>query len=391
MEGRAARRQGRGDVRDRAAANPGGLDLTTEPHNLAAPVPRRDGHRRLPAPARARRRRGGRRGLRRCGGWNAGSARRRPRSRSASARTSCTRSSTSTGSSSPSPRRRSSCSGRSIGLGARRRHASRGRLRRSPGSRGLGVLYSLVAPYASARLVDSAYSAARRGPVGGGALGRPRGPPAQPARDRSAAMRSATPRRPGATRRPRSATTAQAVDLQPENSSTWYALGSYEFFTGRYKRRRSTTSTARTASIPYGPAGRPGGLLDQARAKVLAGRASARAEDLDQLRALELGGRHPVERRDHAQVQVVLEPQRLRAEARAVHDDRARVAGLRARCRHRAPGSRAPARARRQRGGALDAVAVQDEHLRLRARELGAAWARKVRVAFGFDGRRLRA
>ena len=37
------------------------------------------------------------------------------------------------------------------------------------------------------------------------------------------------------TRRRRSAGTAQAVDLQPENSSTWYALGSYEFFTGRYR------------------------------------------------------------------------------------------------------------------------------------------------------------
>ena len=62
----------------------------------------------------------------------------------------------------------------------------------------------------------------------------------------------------------------QAVDLQPENSSTWYALGSYEFFTGRYKEALHDLDRAYGLDR-YGPAGRPGGLLDQARAKVLAG------------------------------------------------------------------------------------------------------------------------
>ena len=59
----------------------------------------------------------------------------------------------------------------------------------------------------------------------------------------------------------------QAVALQPENSSTWYALGSYEFFTGRYRAALHDLDRAYGLD-PYGPAGRPGGLLDQARAKV---------------------------------------------------------------------------------------------------------------------------
>src|SRR6478735_1439559 len=156
-----------------------------------------------------------------------------------------------------------------IGLGARRR----GRVSRPvwalAGVAGLGVLYSLVAPYSSARLVDSAYS--------------------QLASDRSEAAlsdaRAAHTLNPLATdplyalgdaeaaRHDEEAALRyyrQAVDLQPENSSTWYALGSYEFFTGRYKEALHDLDRAYGLD-PYGPAGRPGGLLDQARAKVLAG------------------------------------------------------------------------------------------------------------------------
>jgi cytochrome c-type biogenesis protein CcmH/NrfG len=57
------------------------------------------------------------------------------------------------------------------------------------------------------------------------------------------------------------------VKLQPENSNTWYALGSFEFFTGRYRAALHDLDRAYGLD-PYGPAGRPGGLLDQARAKV---------------------------------------------------------------------------------------------------------------------------
>ncbi len=156
-----------------------------------------------------------------------------------------------------------------IGLCARRRARVSRPVWALAGVAGLGVLYSLVAPYSSARLVDSAYS--------------------QLASDRSEAAlsdaRAARTLDPLATdplyalgdaeasRRDEEAALRyyrQAVDLQPENSSTWYALGSYEFFTGRYKEALHDLDRAYGLD-PYGPAGRPGGLLDQARAKVLGG------------------------------------------------------------------------------------------------------------------------
>ena len=156
-----------------------------------------------------------------------------------------------------------------IGLCARRRARVSRPVWALAGVAGLGVLYSLVAPYSSARLVDSAYS--------------------QLASDRSQAAlsdaRAARTLDPLATdplyalgdaeaaRRDEEAALRyyrQAVDLQPENSSTWYALGSYEFFTGRYKEALHDLDRAYGLD-PYGPAGRPGGLLDQARAKVLGG------------------------------------------------------------------------------------------------------------------------
>ncbi len=156
-----------------------------------------------------------------------------------------------------------------IGLGARRRARVSRPVWALAGMAGLGVLYSLVAPYSSARLVDSAYS--------------------QLASDRSEAAlsdaRAAHTLNPLATdplyalgdaeaaRHDEEAALRyyrQAVDLQPENSSTWYALGSYEFFTGRYKEALHDLDRVYGLD-PYGPAGRPGGLLDQARAKVLAG------------------------------------------------------------------------------------------------------------------------
>jgi tetratricopeptide (TPR) repeat protein len=133
----------------------------------------------------------------------------------------------------------------------------------------VAVLYSLVAPYASSRLVDAAYSelAADRTPA---ALSDGRsarwlnplsidpllalGDAEAAARDEEAALRYYR----------------RAVDLQPENSSAWYALGSYEFFTERYKEALHDLDRAYDLD-PYGPAGRPGALLDQARAKVLGG------------------------------------------------------------------------------------------------------------------------
>jgi hypothetical protein len=133
----------------------------------------------------------------------------------------------------------------------------------------VAVLYSLVAPYASQRLVDGTYSelAADRtqAALSDGKSARWLNPlsvdPLLALGDAEAASHDET----AAVRWYR-----RAVDLEPENSSTWYALGSYEFFTGRYKVALHDLDRAYDLD-PYGPAGRPGGLLDQARAKVLGG------------------------------------------------------------------------------------------------------------------------
>ena len=130
----------------------------------------------------------------------------------------------------------------------------------------LAALYSLTAPYASGRHVDSAYNAIADGripkAVGDGRSARWLNPlsvdPLLALGDAEAARGDEA----AAIRRYR-----QAVDLQPENSSTWYALGSYEFFTGRYRAALHDLDRAYGLD-PYGPAGRHGGLLDQARAKV---------------------------------------------------------------------------------------------------------------------------
>jgi O-antigen ligase/polysaccharide polymerase Wzy-like membrane protein len=156
-----------------------------------------------------------------------------------------------------------------VGLGARRQVRVSRPLWVVAALVGVGVLYSLVAPYASSRLVDSSYS--------------------ELAADRSA--RAVSDARAARGLDPLSVDALQAlgdaeslrhdeaaargyyrdaVDLQPENSSTWYSLGSYEFFTGRYREALHDLDRAYGLD-PYGPAGRPGGLLDQARAKVLGG------------------------------------------------------------------------------------------------------------------------
>ena len=129
-----------------------------------------------------------------------------------------------------------------------------------------GALYSLTAPYASSRLVDSAYEGIDGGDVAAAVSD------ARAARwlnplstDPLLALGDAESARPD-----EAAALAyyrEAVRLQPENSSTWYALGSFEFFTGRYRRALHDLDRAYGLD-PYGPAGRPGGLLDQARAKV---------------------------------------------------------------------------------------------------------------------------
>jgi hypothetical protein len=153
-----------------------------------------------------------------------------------------------------------------VGLGARRTARPPAAAAGLAAVVSVGALYSLTAPYASGRLVDSAYTAlgdGRTGPALSDARSAhwlnplatdplfARGDTEVVLRDNAAARRSYR----------------AATRLQPENSSTWYALGSFEFFTGSFQDAYRDLSRA-WALDRYGPAGRPGGLLDQARAKV---------------------------------------------------------------------------------------------------------------------------
>jgi O-Antigen ligase len=130
----------------------------------------------------------------------------------------------------------------------------------------IAVLYSLTAPYASGRLVGAAYTEIASGDFGGavsdGRSARWLNPLATDpllALGDAESARTADQAARGYYR--------DAVKLQPENSNTWYALGSFEFFTGRYRAALRDLDRAYGLD-PYGPAGRPGGLLDQARDKV---------------------------------------------------------------------------------------------------------------------------
>jgi O-Antigen ligase len=156
-----------------------------------------------------------------------------------------------------------------VGLGARRRARVARRVAGAVAIVGIGVLYSLVAPYSSSRLVDSTYSDLSAGKTAAalsdGRAAHALNPLAVDPLFALGDVEAARSDETAALRRYR-----QAVDLQPENSSTWYALGAYEFFTGRYKLALHDLDRAYGLD-PYGPAGRPGGLLDQARAKAQGG------------------------------------------------------------------------------------------------------------------------
>jgi tetratricopeptide (TPR) repeat protein len=166
-----------------------------------------------------------------------------------------------------------------VGLGADR-SARRPLVVAAVGIASVGILYSLVAPYASSRLVDSLYDEIGAGKirqaVSDGRTARWLNPlsvdPLQALGDAEAERANLAAAR-GDEPAIRAADVdairhyRQAVSLQPENSSTWYALGSYEFFIGRYRAALHDLDRAYGLD-PHGPAGRHGGLLDQARAKV---------------------------------------------------------------------------------------------------------------------------
>ncbi len=128
------------------------------------------------------------------------------------------------------------------------------------------LVYSLVAPWLAGRRVDDAYLAIERGELERAVASARQArwlDPLSPEPLRVWALANAAAGDvTGALRR-----YVQAVELQPANSSTWYDLGAFELAVGRYRAAYRHLDRAYGLD-PYGPAGRPGGLLDQARAKV---------------------------------------------------------------------------------------------------------------------------
>lgn len=153
-----------------------------------------------------------------------------------------------------------------VGLGARRSARVPRAAAIGATAAAVGVLYSLTAPYAADRIVDSAYEAIDRGDAAAAVSDARAARRLNPlALDPLWALGDAESGR--ADEAAALARYREAVRLQPENSSTWYALGAFELFAGRYRDALHDLDRAYGLD-PYGPAGRPGGLLDQARAKV---------------------------------------------------------------------------------------------------------------------------
>ena len=131
---------------------------------------------------------------------------------------------------------------------------------------GLALLYSLTAPWLAARRVEDVYRAISRGDAATAVSA------ARQAQDLNplaveplwawALAEASGGDIASALRR-----FEQAADLQPENSDTWYQLGAFEFVQQRYQDAYRHLDRA-WGLDRYGPAGIPGGLLDQAREKV---------------------------------------------------------------------------------------------------------------------------
>jgi hypothetical protein len=127
----------------------------------------------------------------------------------------------------------------------------------------VAALYSLTAPWLSGRYLDDAYSEiGTAAAVADARTARWLDPLAIDPLHALAETEAARGQLAAATRRYEDATR-----LQPENSSTWYALGAWEYALGHYRRALRFLDRAYGLD-PWGPAGRRGGLLDQARAKV---------------------------------------------------------------------------------------------------------------------------
>jgi O-antigen ligase len=127
----------------------------------------------------------------------------------------------------------------------------------------VAALYALTAPWLSNRYIDDAYNEiGTAAAVDDARTAHSLNPLAIDPLHAIAESEAARGHLAAATRRYEDATR-----LQPENSSTWYALGAWEYALGHYRRALRFLDRAYGLD-PWGPAGRRGGLLDQARAKV---------------------------------------------------------------------------------------------------------------------------
>ena len=129
----------------------------------------------------------------------------------------------------------------------------------------LAAGYSLTSPWLSARSVSAAYGSLGRGKVSQAVSD------ARSAHDLNPL--SLDPYRAeadaellGGRRRAALRLYGKMVSLQPENGSTWYALGQFEFDALDDPCDAYDALNHAYTLDPYGPAGTKGGLLDQARA-----------------------------------------------------------------------------------------------------------------------------
>jgi tetratricopeptide (TPR) repeat protein len=130
----------------------------------------------------------------------------------------------------------------------------------------LAGVYSLAAPWLASNRVDDAYSAVFAHNLRAGAADARDAASLDPLSIQPiwalAEAYEAVPDVPGAVAQYR-----RATRLQPENPDTWVALGKYELCYGDVFDAYRALNQAYTLD-PFGPAGIPGGPLDQARRAV---------------------------------------------------------------------------------------------------------------------------
>jgi len=129
----------------------------------------------------------------------------------------------------------------------------------------LAALYSVTAPWLADRRVDDVYEAIERSDLDAALSAAREAHDLDPLSPEPYWAAAAVYQAAGDVDRA-VAEYERAAILQPEYSTTWYLLGAYELRVGRYERAYRNLDWAYGLD-PYGPAGEPGGLLDQAREK----------------------------------------------------------------------------------------------------------------------------